>query len=188
MCTQTHSIGFNTRSKAFRYTQAHWSAFNHIHTHSKAFVRAQFHLGITSKVHSVMFGLTQRHSRTLKHVQSHSILTQRHSCALKCIQLYSAVFNWVQLGSLLAQRCSSALKCVQWWSLSLKGIQSGQKNKGPMDMCLNMWSMRKPHRFALNVHWMFFNVQWLYRFTKRRMTSNVNIGKRFVENEIGDEK
>ena len=34
----------------------------------------------------------------------------------------------------------------------------GWTNKGPIDMCSNMGSSKRPHRFGLDVIWMFFNV------------------------------
>jgi len=123
-----HSIGFNTRSKAFTCTRLHSFVFNHIHTHSKAFMRTKFHVGISIKVYSVAFSLhncVHAHSIAFNRVQFCSMLTQRRSHTL----------NRIQSHSILAQSPSRSLKHVQWWSHSRKGIQSGQTTKDPMQMC-----------------------------------------------------
>ena len=107
-------------------------------------------------------------SDSLKGVYAHSSAFNRIQCSLKCIHMHSghiqpcsSVFNAHSKAFTCTQACSSAFTCIQWWSHSLKGIQSGQTAKGPIDTCLNMRSMRKPFIFASNVRWMFFNAPWL---------------------------
>ena len=84
---QAHSILAQRRARALR---AHSNAFNCIHTRSKAFMCAHFHVGISKKVCSVAFRLTQRCSRALMRIRPHSMITQRHSHALRA---RSSVFN-----------------------------------------------------------------------------------------------
>jgi hypothetical protein len=172
----------NAHSKAFTCTQC---MFKHIQSHShllKGVMCTHFHMAISNWVHSVTFRLTQRCLCTLKRIQMHSMLTQRHSrtlrahltvfsciqCSLKGIhvhsehiQPFSSAFSTHSKAFMHTEPHSSMFTLVQWWSHSLKGIQSGQTAKGPIDMCLNRRSMRNSYIFAPNVHWMFFKILWL---------------------------
>jgi hypothetical protein len=149
-------------------TQAHSTAFN---AHSKALTHTQ---------------------SAFNRVQPRSMLTQRRSRALR---VHSTVFNHIQLCSSAFNTHSKAFTCtqahsstftrVQWWSHSLKGIQSGQTAKGPIDMCLNMRSMRNPYIFAPNIRWMFFNIPWVDVI--RPKTNDIKIQYWEGENLIDDQ-
>jgi hypothetical protein len=127
----------------------------------------------------------------------HSIAFNHIQCSLKGIQKHSSVSDRVQLHSIRFNCIQYLLKGIHMHSSEFsgghKGIQSSQITKGPMDMCLNMQSIRKPHRFAPNVRWMFINVPWLDLRTRcylpKEEWCQVSIlGRDFDENEIGDEK
>ena len=185
----------------FTHTQACSTTFNLIHTCSKAFRHTQFHLGISSKVHSVAFRLTQRHSCTFKQVQSGSIAfntrskvfvhTQAHSIMFSLIQSCSIEYNDVQLHSILFITRSKMFTGTQEHSVvaTLTQRHSVWSDKwSPMDMCLNMWSMWKPHRFTLmsiGCSSMFHDYTDLPR-DEWRQTSI--LGRGFGENQIGNKK
>ena len=108
-CIQLDSIGFNPCSMASTRTQA----FNRVHTHSKAFMHTQFHLGISRKVHSVPFRITRRSSCALKHIQSCSILFNAHLKVFTHTQSCSIVFSCILLGSIAFFICSKAFTWTQ---------------------------------------------------------------------------
>ena len=166
MSTQVHLSLFNTHSNTFTLTQEgfsasimfiafnttqsvheHSSIFNHVDTHSKEFMLTQLHVEISPKVHSVAFRLTQRHSPAPNCIKLCLWNTHLHSLTLNHVQLLSIEVN---IWFMYTQTHSGVV--------SLNGIQSGQKNKGPMDMCSNMGSMEIWHRFALSIPWMLFKV------------------------------
>ena len=112
MLTQAHSIAFTCVQyslKAFMCTQAcsmahkgiHTcsSLFNCIHTGSKAFICTQLHVGISNKVHTVTFILTQWNPCALiafNHIHVHSITfncIQLHSILHKCVHMHSSMFR-----------------------------------------------------------------------------------------------
>jgi hypothetical protein len=94
---QVHSSAFNARSKAIMHTQ---SAFKRDKLHSHSLKGVHVHsITCRNQEGSVVFRLTQRCSRALKHIQLSSMLTQRHLRALRA--------------------CSRAFKCIQY---SHKGI------------------------------------------------------------------
>jgi hypothetical protein len=146
------------------------------------------------------------HSSTFKHIKgslksihAHSECVQpcstvfnRVQCSLRgvhahseCIQPCSSAFNTRSNAFTCTQGCSSTFTRVQWCSHSVKGIQSGQKTKGPIDMCSNTRSMRNPYIFAPNVCWMSFNVPWLDVI--RQKTNDMKLQYWEGENLIGDQ-
>jgi hypothetical protein len=100
-CVQLCSILTKRSSHALR---SHSSAFNCIHTHSKALMHIQFHVGISKK-------WIQSHSDSLKDVHMHSSVFKHIQCSLKGIHAHSehvqscsVTFNQVQSHSLLTQK------------------------------------------------------------------------------------
>ena len=148
-------------------------------------------------MHSVTFRLTQRHSGALKcissafnahskvfmhtqmfnHVQPCSMVTQSVNEHSEHVQPCSSWFNTCSEHSCALRVHSSTFEHVQWWSHSLKGIQFGQTTKGPIDMCLNTRSMRKPYRLLLMSVGCSSTFCDYTSFAKRQMASNFNIGK-----------
>ncbi len=166
-CIQWYSIAFNICSQAFTWAQACSSMLNCIQIPLMTFMHTQLHVGISSKALSVAFRLAQRHSPAPNCIKLCLWNTHLHSLTLNHVQLLSIEVN---IWFMHTQTHSGVV--------SLNGIQSGQKNKSPMDMCSNMGSMEIWHRFALSIPWMLFKVWWLYWCEKRRMNSNFDIGEK----------
>lgn len=114
------------------------------------------------------------------HTHLYSIAIQLHSSSLIGVCMHSITFSRVETHSIAFTNPSKAFMHTQ--------VHSWGFRLNPMDTCSNMQSMERPHRFALNVRWMFFNILCLYGFVERRMKSNFNIGRDCGKNEIGNEK
>ena len=113
-CIQVHSILAQRHSCTLRACS---NAFNCIPTCSKTFMRTHFHVGISKKLCSVAFRLTQRHSCALMHVQPYSMLTQRRSCALRAHSstsiTCSKAFTHMQSAFKHVQLCSVVVTLTQ---------------------------------------------------------------------------
>ena len=136
MLTQRHSCTLRECSTMFKRVQyslkgvhVHSSTFYHVHTCSKAFMCTQFCAEISSKVHSVMFRLTQRHSHALKCMQSCSRMFNAHSKILTCTQVCPIGFSCIHSRSSVFNTCSKAFTHTQACSavVTLTQRQSRQK-------------------------------------------------------------
>ena len=97
----------------------------------------------------------ERCPNTPHHIQMHSMLAPRGSH----IQVHSGVVT-----------------LTQW-------LSDGLDKKGPMDMCSNMGSSRRSHRFGLDVNWMFFNV-----ICQKKNDIKLILGRGFGENAMGNKQ
>ena len=174
-----HSSTFNRIQLDSILAQRHSYALKHIQTCSIAFTLAQRHLRTLNLIQESVVKCIQSRLDSLKGVHAHSSTFNHVQCSLKHIQSCLVEFNWVQQHSLLAKMHSHTLQVIQWQLHSLKGIQFSQTTKGPMDMCLNMQSMRKPIDLLIMSIGYSSTFCDQKSFAKRQMTSNINIGKKF---------
>ena len=146
-------------------------------------MRTCFHVGISILVRSVKFRLTVYvHSGAFNHIQCSLKGIHAHS---EHIHTRSSAFNTC---SKMFSHTQSGFMHVQFWSMVVtltKRHLVSQATKGPMDMCLNRQSMRKPYVNGHNVCWMFFNIPWLDIICQK--TNDIKLNHWEGENEIGNQ-
>ena len=163
--TQRHSHALNHIQGVFTLIQRHSHALNPVqglfNSHSKAFFLMVTPQWVAFNNHSMAFRRTQLCSGAV-HTHSMAFTCTQWCSGVVNTQMHSRTLNVVQgLFNTHSKAFTSTLYHSGGVQYSLKGIQPVQILKSLMNMFSNMQSMLRPYKFALNFHWMLFNLPFL---------------------------